>query len=85
MVFTARYLETSKSCLVIIKDRVSDMFGTEDVYHYILSTPAMAQKLKHRLGGGAQRISEYGERCFSSDYLLEDAELEQRLGIKLAN
>lgn len=77
--FAMKALAGRDSVVFVIKDRVSDPFGTDDVYHYLLVPRLKVAALREALGKKAFRLREFGERLFSSDEPLDDAQLRTKL------
>lgn len=77
--FALKTLAGRDSVVFIIKDRVSDPFGVDDVFHYLLVPRAKVEPLREALGSKSFKLKDFGERLFSSDEPLEDEPLRQKL------
>lgn len=77
--FALKALAGRDSVVFIIKDRVSDPFGRDDIYHYVLVPRAKVEPLREALGSKSFKLKEFGERLFSSEEALEDEPLRQKL------
>lgn len=77
--FALKALSGRDSVIFVIKDRVADPFGSDDIFHYLLVPRAKVEPLREALGGKSFKTREFGERLFSSEEPLEDAALRSRL------
>lgn len=77
--FALKALSGRDSVVFVLKDRVSDPFGSDDVYHYLLVPRAKVDPLREALGNKSFKTRDFGERLFSADEPLEEEALREKL------